>query len=73
MTLKEKGMQLVIDAQEDLIRELASELTKLRRRNLALKTNMQVLVGLPASKTAAAIRMDHAGSNACGELMVSSN
>ena len=56
MTLKEKGMIDIIDSQEELIKALKDEIRKLSRKNLKLRMHMQVLVGLPKSRTAARIR-----------------
>jgi hypothetical protein len=57
--LKVQGMQMVIDAQEDLIKEYEKELKRLRRNNLRLKMHMNVLVHTPACDTARKIRKEY--------------
>jgi len=43
----EQVKQEIINAQGNLIKELATEAARLRRKNLRLKMHMQVLVGTP--------------------------
>lgn len=52
-------MQLVIDAQEDLIREYEKELRGLRLSNLRLKLHMDIIVRTPASNTARKLRKEY--------------
>jgi hypothetical protein len=56
MTLKEEGMQAIIEGQDSLIRELSKEIRALSVKNLKLKMHMQVLIGLPNCEAAKKIR-----------------
>jgi hypothetical protein len=53
---EEEVKDSILESQKQLIKELARELTRIKRNNLRLKTHMQVLVGTPRCKTAEKIR-----------------
>ena len=48
---KEQAVQEIITAQGTLIKELAKEVARLKRKNLKLKMHIQVLVGTPDCRT----------------------
>lgn len=56
MTQKESGMQMVIEAQEDLINELVKEVRRIKLKNIRINKHMKILAGVPRSKTADQIR-----------------
>ena len=60
MSQKEIGMQMVIDAQEDLIKNLEKELRKAKRDALRLRLSLQVLIGTPTCNTAENIKEKYA-------------
>jgi hypothetical protein len=59
MTRKEIGMQLVIDAQDNLIGALKDEIGTLCRKNLKIKMHMQVLVSHPIGMAAKKISKNY--------------
>lgn len=73
MTLKEQGMQAVIDSQESLIRELIKELRRLRLNNIKMKMHLQVIIGNPACKTSEDLKQKYKSSAAFSESILHYN
>lgn len=73
MTLKEEGMQAVIESQDSLIKELTRELRSLRRNNLKMKMHLSILAGTPCCKTSDNIRDKYKDSAISGESILHFN
>jgi hypothetical protein len=71
MTLKETGMQMVIDAQDKCIKELTKEIQSLRIKNLKLKMDMQVLVMHPVGLATRMISKKYTRQQITKELQIS--
>jgi hypothetical protein len=73
MTLKEQGMQAVIESQDSLIKELTRELRMIRRKNLKMKLHLSVLVGNPNCKTSETIKDKYKSNAITGDSILHYN
>lgn len=72
MTLKEQGMNFVIEAQKALIKNLREEMHGLAYRNLQLKEHMKVLCSHPVGLAAKMIAKKYSHDGVTRELQLAS-
>lgn len=70
MTLKEYGMQMVIDAQAKIIASLKEENHKLAYRNLLMKTHMEVICSHPVGLATKMIARKYSRDRVTKELQL---
>jgi hypothetical protein len=70
---KSEGLKMLLDASQDLNREYEKELRKLKRSNLKIKLDMQVLVSHPDSRASEIIRNNHKGELTFSESLLHYN
>jgi hypothetical protein len=73
MTQKEIGQQMIIEAQEELLKALKKELRRIALKNIRLKSHLQILAGTPYCKTAARIREAATDTETFSESIINLN